>query len=82
MAYTEKVNFSTTNRYGCGPDDEDDVYTVAEFMDHVREGSFIDYDGHGHPVRDGLADETIFINPSSAHALIPNDATHIVWFNR
>jgi len=81
MAYTEKVKFSSTNHYGCGPDNEDDVYTVAEFQEHVQSGSFVDYDGHGYPVRDGLADFDVMIKPSKVKR-IPKDATHIVWFNR
>ena len=30
MAYTERVKFTVTGTYGCGPDNEDDVYTVEE----------------------------------------------------
>lgn len=80
--YTEPVMFTATNRYGCGPDDEDDVYTIDEFMQHVKAQAFIDYDGFGHPVKDGKADESICIYPSRAKETIPGDATHIVWFNR
>jgi len=79
--YTEPVTFTKTNQYGCGPDDEDDVYTVEEFCERCNSGAFVDYDGYGHPVRDGLADESFFVWPSHA-AEIPKDATHIVWFNR
>jgi len=81
MSYTRPVKFSVTNQYGCGPDGEDDVYTVEEFLAHVQGGSFIDYDGHGRPVKDGMADENIVIKPSRVHE-IPKDATHVVWFNR
>lgn len=81
MSYTSPVNFSATNRYGSGPEGEDDVYTVAEFLAHVKCGSFIDYDGFGHPVKDGMADKGIWIKPSRPSA-IPSDATHVVWFNR
>lgn len=28
--YCKRVNFTYTNRYGCGPEDEDDVYTIDE----------------------------------------------------
>lgn len=81
MAYTSPVKFSGTNRYGRGPDGEDDVYTVAEFLAHVRNRGFIDYDGFGHPVKDGKADESVYVKPSRASE-IPADATHVVWFNR
>ena len=81
MAYTRKVKFSSTNRYGCGPEDEDDVYTIEEFLNCVKCNAFIDYDGFGYPVKDGLADEGIQIYPSQIDK-IPKDATHIIWFNR
>ena len=81
MSYTEKVNFTKTGQYGCGPDNEDDVYTVEEFKAYCENGSFIDYDGYGHPVKDKLADESINIKPSKLEN-IPENATHIIWFNR
>ena len=79
--YSEPVKFTKTGQYGCGPANEDDVYTVEEFKQCCHDHAFIDYDGFGHPVKDGLADESITIKPSRL-GLIPNDATHIVWYNR
>lgn len=79
--YTDPVNFTATNRYGCGPSDEDDVYTVEEFRERVHSGAFIDYDGFGEPVKDGKADPDINIYPSQLKS-IPADAMHIVWYNR
>jgi hypothetical protein len=79
--YRKQVTFTKTNQYGCGPDDEDDVYTVAEFLQHVADHSFIDYDGFGYPVKNGKYDPDIVISPSKIDQ-IPSDATHIVWYNR
>ena len=79
--YTKPVRFTATDRYGCGPVDEDDVYTVKEFKARVKQGSFIDYDGTGLPVKGNLADSSIWIKPSKLNE-IPKDATHIVWYNR
>lgn len=79
--YTEKVKFSVTGTYGVIPAGEDDVYTVKEFNEFCECGAFIDYDGFGHPVKDSLADYSIDIFPSSLED-IPEDATHIIWFNR
>lgn len=79
MAYTEPVVFTETNLYGCGPDD--DVYTIDEFREQVKDGGFVDYDGFGHPVKDKLADTSIDIRPSYL-LNIPKDATHIVWYNQ
>ena len=79
--YSEKVKFTKTGQYGCGPIGEDDVYTVEEFKELAKDGAFIDYDGHGYPVKDKLADRSIMIRPSKVKN-IPSDATHIVWYNR
>lgn len=79
--YTEPVRFSKTGRYGNGPEDEDDVYTIKEFIACVKSGGFIDYDGHGHPVKNKKADGSIHVKPSRLIE-IPDDATHIVWYNR
>ena len=81
MAYNKPVNFTATGKYGCGPKNEDDVYTVKEFLQMCEKGSFIDYDGFGHPVKDNMADGGVCIKPSRVE-MIPKDATHIVWFNR
>ncbi len=81
MNYSYPVKFSKTNQYGCGPDNEDDVYTVEEFKWHVEHDSFVDYDGYGYPVKDKKADKSILIQPSTV-TKIPECATHIVWFNR
>ena len=78
--YDQIVTFSSTCNYGNTPD-EDDVYTVEEFKKCVSNGAFIDYDGFGYPVKDKLADGSITIIPSRVKN-IPDDATHIVWYNR
>jgi hypothetical protein len=69
MSYYEKVL------------DDDDVYTVEDFRNIVKRGGFIDYDGFGFPVKDGFANEDVYIKPSRIKD-IPDDATHIVWLNR
>lgn len=81
MAYTRKVNYSATGRYGCGPMHENDVYTIEEFVQACECGAFIDYDGWGYPVKNNFADDSIVIQPSNLSA-IPKDATHIDWYNR
>lgn len=79
--YQESVKFTMTNQFGCGPDNEDDVYTVEEFKTCVKCHDFVDDDGYGYPVKDSKADSTMPIYPSRVSE-IPNDATHIVWYNR
>lgn len=81
MAYNSPVKFTRTNQFGCGPDNEDDVYTIKEFHQHCHTYAFIDDDGWGYPVKDKMADKSIAIRPSRLD-LIPEDATHIVWLNK
>lgn len=70
MAYTGEI------------DQDSDIYTVAEFVDAVKSGAFIDYDGFGHPVDiNNSVDVTIYIKPSRLSE-IPEDCNRIVWYNR
>jgi len=62
------------------------LMTVEDFRNAVKERSFIDYDGFGYAAKpiDGMmrmeaSGHTIY--PSRVDR-IPNDATHIVWFNK
>lgn len=59
-----------------------DVMTVGDFRAAVNAGGFVDYDGYGYPIKDGIVDEQIVVMPSTSEQTIPKDATHIVWFNR
>lgn len=69
MGYTEKPR-----TYG-------DIIEVSEFRQAVKDRSFIDYDGFGYPMRDGMMDSSIRIYPSEIDKL-PEDATHVQWFNK
>lgn len=60
---------------------DDDVMEIEDFKAAVEQGAFMDYDGFGYPVKDSLADNDIRIRPSKLED-IPDDATHIVWFNK
>jgi len=62
-------------------DEDDDVYTLEDFIDCVKSGGFIDDDGFGHPVKDDKMNMDIWVKPSRLEE-IPADATHIVWYNR
>ena len=54
--------------------------TVEEFKRLCDGGEFIDYDGHG-CASDGNLMSDVVISPSTRHKT-PDDATHIIWFNR
>lgn len=57
-----------------------DLMTKEEFIESAEEGFFIDYDGHGYPVKDNMMNNDHVIYPSDCN--FPDDATHIAWFNR
>ena len=57
-----------------------DVMTVQEFRDLCKEGTLTDYDGFGSVAKDGMMTREERITPSTRFN-IPDDATHVVWFN-
>ena len=81
MSYDIPVNSTVTGRYGDAPSGEDNVYTVEEFKDFCKDGWFIDFDDFGYPVKDSKANSG-YVNKPSKLEKIPDDATHIVWYNR
>ena len=50
------------------------------FLEEVANGTFSD-DGTGYPVREGKYDPSLSIEPPSSF-LLPEDATHVVWFSK
>lgn len=58
-----------------------DLLTKDEFLENVKYGAFIDYDGEGR-----LATESQETNwcvwPSIANSKWPEWATHVMWYNR
>ena len=66
-------------------EENDDVYTISEFIDAVAQGAFTDYDGYGVYALNGKKDVT------AEHQVVPSDIpfmklrqgyTHIVWYNK
>ena len=55
-----------------------DLFSIQEWLSLVEEESFIQYDGMGHYVKDGMMDSCsdCFNFPP------PSDATHVAWFNK
>ena len=70
-----KPTFTAIPDYG-------DVMTLKDFIDNVKSGGFIDYDGSGNYVKDDkMSDIQIF--PSDVKkGNIRKDFDKIVWFNR
>ena len=62
--------------------DYGDVMPLKDFLDCVKSGGFIDYDGFGYYVKDNQETD-IMIHPSDLHyKAIRKDFDTIVWFNR
>lgn len=61
--------------------DDGDLMTLEDFRGGVESGGFIDYDGHGYPVRDDQVNDNFYVYPSSQDH-VPEGTTHILWFNR
>ena len=59
-----------------------DLMTKKDWLEAVKDGWFIDYDGHGE-LSNGVMCSSQFIRPSKAYVIkdIP-EVTHIVWYNR
>ena len=59
-----------------------DVMSLQDFVDAVKDGGFIDYDGSGEYVKDGKM-SGIAIHPSDVqYGAVRDDFDTIVWFNR
>lgn len=62
--------------------DYGDVMSLANFIECVKDGEFIDYDGFGYYVRDGK-ESNIIIHPSDVkNGNIRKDFDTIIWYNR
>lgn len=68
-----------------------DLMTIEEYLGAVECGALMDCDGMGEPVKDGkvalvpLNEKTgwpDWIYPSDGIDAIPEDATHIAWYNK
>lgn len=59
-----------------------DVMSLEHIIGNVEDGGFIDYDGFGRYVKDGM-ESNIEIYPSDhKHGAIRKDFDTIIWFNR
>lgn len=58
------------------------VMSLNEFIECVKSGGFIDYDGYGYYVKDGKESDIVIV-PSDLEAnSIRKDFDQIIWFNR
>jgi len=66
----------------CPEADMKQTMTVQSFLDNVRLAAYTDDDGFGHPATDGVENTSVRIYPSEMGRDIPEDATHIFWYNK
>jgi hypothetical protein len=59
-----------------------DVMSLADFIESVEDGGFIDYDGHGYYVKDDKASNIMIIPSDVKFNSIRKDFDKVVWFNR
>jgi hypothetical protein len=80
-----KPHYILTDGEKCG-----DVYTIDEFQEMVDDGSVMDNDGHAHWSTltheyrtKNIYDFSDFVRPSAFNpSVAPEDATHVIWFNK
>ena len=60
-----------------------ELMSVEKFVEYCEDLMFIDEDGMGSPVKDNMMAGGFdnYVYPSELHN-IPEDATHIMWFNK
>lgn len=60
-----------------------DLMTLTDFMDDVKAGYFIDYDGHGnYATETEMSNKRIYPSDVKKGDVETERFTHVVWFNR
>lgn len=62
--------------------DYGDVMSLKEFVDCVKDGGFIDYDGYGYYVKDNKESNVMIIPSDIEKKRVRKDFDKIIWFNR
>lgn len=75
--FAHKINIWMNYGYG-------DIYSFDEFLEFVKDGSFIDYDGTGYFVLNDTGDRLnqIGCNVDWLNKHKPENSDYIMWFNR
>ena len=75
--YAHRINLWMNWGYG-------DIYSFDEFLEYVRTGSFIDYDGTGYFINNDTGEKlkTISCNIDWLNKHRPENSDYIMWFNR
>jgi len=59
-----------------------DVMSIEDFIDTVKSGGFIDYDGFGYYVKDDKETNIVIIPSDVKHNSIRKEFNEVIWFNR
>lgn len=66
-------------------EDYADLMTIEEWLENVKSGLLIDYDGHGYLATEEK-ESNVWIEPSQGKEILEENkdlgATHIMWYNR
>lgn len=63
-------------------ENSDDIMSIEHFIVNCKCGGFIDYDGFGRYVKDGIEYNVEIIPSDVKHNSIRKDFNSIVWYNR
>lgn len=59
-----------------------DVMSLEDFIDNVKSGGFIDYDGSGNYVKDGMESDITIYPSDYDFGAIRTDFDTIIWYNK
>jgi len=62
--------------------DYGDLIPLSEWLENVKFGAFIDYDGHGNLATETQCSDIVIIPSEVEGYVFPEWTTHIVWYNR
>jgi len=81
MCYPLETDKPAIGRYNDAPHGFGEIISVRRFRKRVKDGDFTDNDGHGRPMFHKKLDSGCLVLASKLDA-IPEDATHIQWYNK
>lgn len=81
MCYPIIKDKPAIGRYNDEPYKFGEVILVRRFRKRVKDVDFTDDDGHGRPMCNGKLDSECLVLASKLEA-IPEDATHVQWYNK
>jgi restriction endonuclease S subunit len=58
------------------------VMSLEDFIENVKSGGFIDYDGYGNYIRDGKESNIMILPSDVKHDMVRKDFDNIIWYNR